>query len=130
MFGADAVNKLSSLSLSDNTVQRRIEEMSEDIKNQVVEQIKQSPIYVLQLDESTDVSSCAQRMVYVRYIHNCDFKEELLFCRPLDSQTRGMDIFNKVDTFYVKILIGVKLMLYAQMELLLCWEVILVPGTR
>ena len=99
MFGADAVNKLSSLSLSDNTVQRTIEEMSKDIKNQVVEQIKQSPIYVLQLDESTDVSSCAQLMVYVRYIYNCDFKEELLFCRPLDFQTRGIDVINKVDTF-------------------------------
>ena len=94
------MKKISSLSLSDNTVQRRIEEMSEDIKNQVVEQIKQSPFYVLQLNESTDVSSCAQLMVYVRYIHNCDFKEELLFCRPLDSQTRGIDVFNKVDTFF------------------------------
>ena len=40
-------------------------------------------------------------MVYVRYIHNCDFKEELLFCQPLDSQTRGIDIFNKVDNFFV-----------------------------
>ena len=59
MIGADAVKKLSSLSFSDNTVQRRIRKMSEDIKNQIVEQIKQSPIYVLQLDESTDVSSCA-----------------------------------------------------------------------
>ena len=127
MFGADAVNKVSSLSLSDNTVHRRIEEMSEDIKNQVVEPIKQSPIYVLQLDESTDVSSSAQLMVYVRYIHNCDHKEELLFCRPLDSQRRGIDFFNKVDTFlHVEILIGVKLALYAQMELLLCCEVILV----
>ena len=101
MIGADAVKKLSSLSLSDNTIQRRIQEMSDDIKNQVVEQIKQSPSYVLQLDESTDVSSCAQLMVYVRYIHNCDFKEELLFCQPLDSQTRGIDIFNKVDNFFV-----------------------------
>ena len=48
MIGADAVEKLSSLSISDNTVQRRIQEMSEVIKNQVVEQIKQSPIFVLQ----------------------------------------------------------------------------------
>ena len=78
MIGADAVKKLSSLSLSDNTIQCRIQEMSDDIKNQVVEQIKQSqsPSYVLQLDESTDVSSCTQLMVYVRYIHNCDFQEE------------------------------------------------------
>ena len=94
MIGADAGKKLSSLSLSDNTIQCRIQEMSDDIKNQVVDQIKQSPSYVLQLDESTDVSSCAQLMVYVRYIHNCDFKEELLFCHPLDSQTRGIYIFN------------------------------------
>ena len=101
MIGADTVKKLSSLSLSDNTIQRRIQEMSDDIKNQVVEQIKQSPGYVLQLDKSTDVSSCAQLMVYVRYIHNCDFKEELLFCQPLDSQTLGIDIFNKVDNFFV-----------------------------
>ena len=50
MIGADAVKTLNSLSISDNTVQRRIQEMSEDIKNQVVEQIKQSPIFVLQLD--------------------------------------------------------------------------------
>ena len=50
MFGADAVKKLSSLSLFDNTVQRRIEEMSKDIMNQVMEKIKQSPFYVLQLD--------------------------------------------------------------------------------
>ncbi|KAI6659872.1 zinc finger BED domain-containing protein 5-like [Oopsacas minuta] len=81
---------------------RRIQEMSEDIKNQVVEQIKQSPIFVLQLDESTDVSSCAQLMIYVRYIHDSNFKEEFLFCQSLDSQTRGIDVFNKVDTFFVK----------------------------
>ena len=102
MFGADAVKKLSSLSISENTVQRSIQEMSEDIKNQVVEQIKQSPIYVSQLDESTDVSSCAQLMIYVRYIHNSNFKEDFLFCQPLDSQTRGIDVFNKVDTFFVQ----------------------------
>ncbi|KAI6649927.1 hypothetical protein LOD99_6291 [Oopsacas minuta] len=76
--------------------------MSEDIENPVVEQIKQSPILVLQLDESTDVSSCAQLMIYVRYIHNFNFNEEFLFCQPLDSQTRGIDAFNKVDTVFVK----------------------------
>ena len=42
----------------------------------MVEQIKQLPIYVLELEESTDVSSCAQLMVNVRYIHDYDFKEE------------------------------------------------------
>ena len=128
MIGADAVKKLSSLSISDNTVQRRIQEMSKDIKNQVVEQIKQSPIFVLQLDESTDVSSCAQMMIYVRYIHNSNFKDEFLFCQPLESHTRGIDVFSKVDTFFVQVSIGESLGQYAQMALFLCWEVIL--GSR
>ena len=102
MIGADAVKKLSSLSISDNNVQRRIQEMSEDIKNQVVEQIKQSPISVLQLDESTDVSSCAQLMIYVRYIHNSNFKDEFLFRHPIESHTRGIVVFSKVHTFFVQ----------------------------
>ena len=101
MIEADAVKKLSSLSISGNTVQRRIQEMSEDVKDQVVEQIKHQS-FVLQLDESTDVSSCAQLMIYVRYIHNSNFKDEFLFCQPLRSHTSGIDVFFKVDTFFVQ----------------------------
>ena len=43
MIGIDAERKLNNISLSDNTVQRRILDLSEDIKNQTVEQIKESP---------------------------------------------------------------------------------------
>ena len=44
MIGTEAVNKLNALSISDNTVQRRIADMADDIKSQMVEQIKDSPI--------------------------------------------------------------------------------------
>ena len=43
MIGTDAERKLNTISLSDNTVQRRILDLSEDIKNQVVGEIKESP---------------------------------------------------------------------------------------
>ncbi|KAI0211454.1 SCAN domain-containing protein 3, partial [Lamellibrachia satsuma] len=72
MIGTEAVTKLNAPFISDNTVQRRIVDMADDIKSQLVEQIKDSPIICLQLDESTDVSSCAQLIVYVRYIHNSE----------------------------------------------------------
>ena len=54
MIGTDAERKLNTLSLSDNTVQRRILDICEDIKNQVVGEIKESPSgwFCLQLDES------------------------------------------------------------------------------
>ena len=101
ILGNDPERKLNDISLSDNTVQRRIYDLSEDIKTQVIEQIKESPSgwFLLQLDESTDVASCAQLLVFVRYIYKSDFKEEFLFCEHLDSQTRGIDIYRKLHSF-------------------------------
>ena len=51
------------------------------------------------MDESTNVASCAQLLVFVRYINKLDFKDEFLFCEQLDLQTRGIDIYNKVSSF-------------------------------
>ena len=70
MLGEQHAKKLDTLSLSDNTVQRRISEMSMDIKDQVVSEIKAAPlgIFALQLDEITDVSNCAQLLVFTRYM--------------------------------------------------------------
>ena len=62
----------------DNTVQRRISLMSEDIKNQVIDQMKSAGLFALQLEESTDVSSCAQLIAFVRYVHKGAFKDEFL----------------------------------------------------
>ena len=74
--------KLSSIPLSNNTVERRISDMSDNILKQFVEQLLVShfKLFSLQLDESTDVSSCSQLMVNIRYVHDNKFKEEFLFC--------------------------------------------------
>ncbi|XP_066969189.1 protein FAM200C-like [Macrobrachium rosenbergii] len=72
--------------------------MSRDIKDQVISEIKaaQFGLLALQLDESTDVSSCSQLLVFVRYVNAGEFKEEFLFCSPLETTTRGEDITRKV----------------------------------
>ena len=70
LIGKEAERKLNILSLSDNKVQRRISQMSEDIKNQIIHPIKLPGSFALQLDETTDVSSCAQLIAFVSYIHN------------------------------------------------------------
>ena len=54
--------------------------MSNDIKTQIINEIGNSRTFALQLDESTDVSLCAQVMIYVRYIHKNYFNNEFLFC--------------------------------------------------
>ena len=99
VLGDASVAKLKQISLSHNTIQRRILDMSEDVKKQVVNEIKASPMLSFQVDESTDVSSCAQLLVFVRYIYSDDIKEEFLFFNELDTTTTSADIMGKMKTF-------------------------------
>ena len=53
-LGDESETKLNSISLSNNTVQRRIKEMSLDIFLQVISEISMSESgFAIQLDEST-----------------------------------------------------------------------------
>ncbi|XP_052611518.1 protein ZBED8-like isoform X1 [Peromyscus californicus insignis] len=101
MIGDEFVTQLSTVSLSNDTVRRRIDDMSADILNQVIEEIKAAPlpIFSIQLDESTDVANCSQLLVYVRYINDGDFKDEFLFCKPLETTATAQDVFDKVGSF-------------------------------
>ena len=68
VIGDEAVSKLNSFSMSNNIIQRRITEMSSDINKQVITKEQGSKYgFAIQLDESTDVSNCAQLLVYVHY---------------------------------------------------------------
>ena len=64
VIGEAEANKLSQISLSNNTVQRRINELSTNIKYKVVSEMKAAGMFNLQLDESTDVKSCSQLILF------------------------------------------------------------------
>jgi hypothetical protein len=80
MMGSDYLIKLQQLSLSNDTIRRRIKDMAYDILSQAVDEIKSCPSGMLniQLDESTDVTHLAQLLVYVRYVYNDDMKTDFL----------------------------------------------------
>lgn len=99
VLGCQHVEKINKISLSNNTIKSRIEEMSLDILDTIIKEIKTSPFFALQLDASTDVESCAQLVVYVRYIKDDEMKEEYLFSESLSTTTRGEDVFQAVKKF-------------------------------
>ncbi|KAI6647156.1 zinc finger BED domain-containing protein 5-like [Oopsacas minuta] len=91
MLGEDDVKKLAPLSISNNTVHRRIVDMSEDVKLQVISEMITAPLglFSIQLDESTDVASCAQLICFTRYIHDGDFKEDSLLPTIRNNKKRN-----------------------------------------
>ena len=101
LIGEESVAKLDSVSLSNNTVKRRIKEMSVDITDQVIAGVRDSKFgFALQLDESTDVTNCCQLLVYVRFTQNDAVKTELLLNHEVSTTSKGEDIFNCLDNFF------------------------------
>ena len=67
MCADNVASKLQSVSLANDTVKSRIADLSLNIKNQVVAQMKKAGKWSYQLDESTDSGKNAQLMVDVRF---------------------------------------------------------------
>jgi len=55
VLGQSAASKMRDIPLSNDTVERRISDMAEDTETQLIEKIKKSKLFALQLDESTDI---------------------------------------------------------------------------
>nr|XP_022909920.1 zinc finger BED domain-containing protein 5-like [Onthophagus taurus] len=89
MFGKQEVEKLKSIPISNNTIQRRISNMATDVRDQVIEKIKKSSFVSLQFEESTDIAGCAQFVAFVRFESNEILMEEILFCKALPKNATG-----------------------------------------
>lgn len=61
-------NQVNLLTLSNNTVKRRIVGMADNIEETIVAHLKSCHYFSLQVDESTDVSDNANLMCFVRFI--------------------------------------------------------------
>ncbi|XP_026508959.1 zinc finger BED domain-containing protein 5-like [Terrapene carolina triunguis] len=99
MLGEKAEEKLDSIPLSNDTVSRCIADMAENVLSQLVNRVRNSDYYSLQLDKSTDLDSLAKLLVYVRYMYESTIHEDFLFCHSLSTQTTEEEIFLLLDNF-------------------------------
>ncbi|KAG6445807.1 hypothetical protein O3G_MSEX004113 [Manduca sexta] len=91
----EAAKKFEKIQLNRMTIQRLIISLSGNITEQLIEKTKIIEFFSLALDESTDISSTAQLLIFIRGVTQ-DFEvyEELLGMCSLKDQTKGVDILN------------------------------------
>ena len=88
MLWEKAQKTIQTISSSNNTVSQCISDIVGDVLKQLLLLIQASEFYEL-LDESTDVAGLAQLLVYVHYVYGWSIKEDILFCKPLETRTTG-----------------------------------------
>ncbi|CAH1972240.1 unnamed protein product [Acanthoscelides obtectus] len=81
---------IKRIPLSNNTFDRRIDEMSSDIETFLCNYV-QTTHFSTQLDESTLPDNAALLLAYVRFIMNQEINEELLFARTLITDTKDFE---------------------------------------
>ncbi|GFW21743.1 SCAN domain-containing protein 3 [Trichonephila clavipes] len=86
MIGGSADIDICQIPLSNDTIHRRIKDMSENIEQNTAKTLANSN-FALQVDETTDITGNAQLIAFVRFIHENDIINQFLCCRELPDFT-------------------------------------------
>ena len=100
ILGPDATKKVIRVSLSNDTISRRIEDLLSEFKDQICKHYEvpgTSLSWSLQVDESADICSKPQPLAFYRFIKDKKCISKFLFCKDLQTTTKGEDIFNVVN---------------------------------
>ena len=93
MLGQKKAEQVRKVSLSAETIKRRIGDMSEDLLETLLNKLKTSGKFSLQIDETTDIKKQAQLWAVVRFVDGNAIAEEYLFCKELPERTTGKTFF-------------------------------------
>ena len=99
VFQKTVRDAVTGVALSNNTITGRIKSIAKDLREQIYEDFRSSPYTALVIDESADITSEAQLLLYGKFACGCRIVEELLRSLTLYSTTAWHDIFGVVDTF-------------------------------
>ena len=77
------------------TAQRRISAMSANITDQLTTYLENFAYFSLAIDESVDITSTAQLLIFIRGItQEFEIIEELIGMTSLSDQTKGSDMLS------------------------------------
>ena len=99
----EKLNLCKMISLSRNTIARRIDDIGNNILHQVTSKTQRFTQYSLAMDESTDVNDTSQLLIFVRGVDDeLNVTQELASLNSMHSTTTGKDIFEEVEKTLIK----------------------------
>ena len=88
-----------SIPLGNDTVQRRIDEMSAHVEHQLCNALRNTE-FSIQLDESTLPGNESLLLGYVRFVHNGVLCEEFAIALSPNTDAQGRTVFQEVKTYF------------------------------
>ena len=89
------LKELSKISLSNNTIQQKILDLSDNIEESVISKFQKS-LFALQIDEFTEISNHAQLIAFISVMDEKAIINQFLCCKQLPATTEGQDIFDTI----------------------------------
>ncbi|GFT22658.1 SCAN domain-containing protein 3 [Nephila pilipes] len=86
MLGPNEVKEVNKVSLSADTVKRRIHDMSSDILGTLIKKLLSAEKFALQINETTDIKNKAQLIAIVRFVEETLLKNIIYFVRRFQSE--------------------------------------------
>ncbi|GFR15928.1 SCAN domain-containing protein 3 [Trichonephila clavata] len=100
MLGPNEVKEVNKVSLSADTVKRRIHDMSSDILGTQFKKLLSAETFALHIDETTDIKIKAQLIAIVLLVDEDFIKEHYLFCKEVPERTICEESFRVTDGFF------------------------------
>ncbi len=98
MLGEEAESELSKVPVSDNTISRRVDDLSNNVSG-ILFEILQNNNFALQVDESTYITGKAQLLAFVWFENEGEIMENYFCCKEMPETTKAHDVFNILSSY-------------------------------